>query len=93
MRYIIIRLLCLTFCSIGVFSFGDSGESTETPYPNPARSQPYRIDDTLWVEYLDTFKKRLPTDPAVARTESKTLQKNCLADRRSLKSGWPSTFA
>ena len=69
MRYIVICLLCLTFCSIEVLSIGDSGKSTEPSHPNPAHSQLYRIDDTLWTEHLETFKKHLPTDPSAARTE------------------------
>ena len=75
MRSIVICLLCLTFCSIEVPSSGDSGKSTEISHPNSAHSQPYRIDDTLWAEHLDTFKKRLPTDPSAARTELQNIAK------------------
>ena len=75
MKYTIICLLYLTFCGIGVLSFGDSVESTEPLYPNPVRSQSYRIDDTLWAEHLDTFKKRLPTALATARTELQIVAK------------------
>lgn len=75
MRYIIICLLYLTFCSIGILSFGHSGKHTEPPHPNPARSQPYRIDGTLWTEHLDTFKKRLLADPAAARSELQNVAK------------------
>ena len=75
MRSIVICLLCLTFCSIEVPSSGDSGKSTEISHPNSAHSQPYRIDDTFWAEHLDTFKKRLPTDPSAARTELQNIAK------------------
>ena len=75
MRSIAICLLCLTLCSIEVPSSGDSGKSTETPHPNSTHSQPYRINDTLWAEHLDTFKKRLPTDPSAARTELRNIAK------------------
>ncbi len=87
MRYIVICLLCLTFCRIEVLSFGDSGESTEISHPNPAHSQPYGIDDTLWAEHLDTFKKRLPTDPSAARTELQNIAKK-LFGKHTLAEEW-----
>lgn len=75
MRYIIICLLCLTFCNIESLSFGHSGEPTEPLHPNPAPSQSYRLYSTLWTEHLDTFKKRLPADPAAAHTELQNVAK------------------
>ena len=87
MRYIVICLFCLTFCSIEVLSIGDSGKSTELSYPNPAHSQLYRIDDTLWVEHLETFKKRLPTDPSAARTELQNVAKK-LFGKHTLVEEW-----
>ena len=75
MRYVVICFLCLTACSIGVLSIGDSGKSTEIPHPNSAHSQPYLMDDMLWAEHLETFKKHLPTDPSAARTELQNVAK------------------
>ena len=87
MRYIVICLLCLTFCSIEVLSIGDSSESTENPHSNLAHFQPYRIDDTLWAKHLDTFKKRLPTDPSAARTELQKVGKK-LFEEHTLVEEW-----
>ena len=69
MRYVVICFICLTSCSIGVLPIGDSGKSTENPHSNLAHFQPYRIDDTLWAEHLNTFKKHLPTNSEAARAE------------------------
>ena len=80
MRCIVICLLCLTLCSIEVISFGDSGKAAETPHPNSAHSQPYRIDDALWTEDLETFKKSLPTDPSTARTELQNVAKKLFGE-------------
>ena len=82
MRYIVICLLFLTVCScsIEVLSFGDSGKSTGTPRLNPAHSQPYRIDDTLWTEHLETFKKHLPTDLSAARAELQNVRKKLFGE-------------
>ena len=87
MKYTIICLLYLTFCGIGVLSFGDSVESTEPLHPNPVRSQSYRVDDTLWAEHLDTFKKRVPTALATARTELQNVAKK-LFGRHVLAEEW-----
>ena len=87
MRYIVICLLCLTFCSIGVLSIGDSGKSTDPAHPNPSHSQPYRIDDTLWAEHLETFKKRLPAAPSAARTELQNVAKK-LFGKHTLVEEW-----
>ena len=69
MKYIVICLLCLTFCNVEVLSIDDSGKATENPHPNPAHSQLYRVDDTPWEGHLKTFKKHLFTDPSASRTE------------------------
>ena len=87
MRYIVICLLCLTFCSIEVPSSGDSDKSTEPAHPNPTHSQRYRIDDTLWVEHLKTFRKHLPTDPSAARTELQNVAKK-LFGKHTLAEEW-----
>lgn len=86
MRYVVICLLCLTSCSIEL-SIGDSGKSTEDPHPNPAYSQPYHIDNTLWTEDLDTFKKYLPTDLSAARTELQNVAKK-LFGKHMLAEEW-----
>ncbi len=80
MRYIVICLLCLTFCSIEVLSISDSDKSTEPSHSNPTYSQLYRIDDTLWGEHLETFKKHLPTDPSAARTELQNVAKKLFGE-------------
>ena len=87
MKYTVICLLCLTLCSVEVLSIGDSGKSTEIPLPNLAHSQPYCIDDTLWVEHLETFKKRLPTDLSAARTELQKVAKK-LFGKHTLVEEW-----
>ncbi len=79
MRYVVICLLCLTSCSIEL-SIGDSGKSTENPHQNPPHSQPYYIDDTLWTEYLEAFKKYLPTDLSAARTELQNVAKKLFGE-------------
>ena len=92
MRYIVICLLCLTSCSIGVLSIGDSGKSTENPHPNPAHSQPYRIDDTLWAEHLETFKKQLSTDPSAARAELQNVAKKLFGEHTLVEEWVPLYF-
>ena len=79
MRYVVICFLCLTSCSIEL-SIGDSGKSTEDPHLNPAYSQPYHMDNTLWTEDLKTFKKYLPTDLSAARTELQNVAKKLFGE-------------
>lgn len=87
MKYTVICLLCLTLCSVEVLSIDDSGKVTEIPHPNSTHSRPYRIDDTLWAEHLETFKKRLPTDPLAARTELHKVAKK-LFGKHTLAEEW-----
>ena len=87
MRHIIVCLLCLTFCNIESLSFGHSREPTESPHPNPAPAQSYRLDSTLWTEDLDTFKERLPADPTAARSELQNVAKK-LFGGHSLTDEW-----
>lgn len=91
MRYIVICLLCLTFCNIEVISVGDLGKATETPHANLAHSQPYRIDDTLWTEHLDTFRKYLPIDLSVARTELQNVAEKLFGEH-ALAEEWVSLY-
>lgn len=86
MRYVVICFLCLTSCSIEL-SIGDSGKSTEDPHLNPAYSQPYHMDNTLWTEDLKTFKKYLPTDLSAARTELQNVAKK-LFGKQPLVEEW-----
>lgn len=79
MRYVVICFLCLTSCSIEL-SIGDSSKSTEDPHPNLAHPQPYHIDNTLWTEDLETFKKYLPTDLSAARTELQNVAKKLFGE-------------
>ena len=57
MRFGIMSLLCLALCTLGSFSFGDLGDTSET-----APLQLSLVSDTLWAEQLTTFHMLLETD-------------------------------
>ena len=70
MRCLITCLIYLTMCGFTLLSW----------HANDAHSRTPRVDDTLWVEPLQTFKKLLKTDPDAARVELQNVAKTLFGE-------------
>ncbi len=70
MRFLITCLIYLTMCGISVLSL----------HTNDAHSRLQSVDDTLWAEPLQTFKKFLKTDPEAARVELHNVAKTLFGE-------------
>ena len=70
MRFLITCIIYLTMCGITVLSL----------HTNDAHSRPQSVDDTLWAEPLQMFKKFLKTDPEAARVELRNVAKTLFGE-------------
>lgn len=70
MRFLITCSIYFTLCGITLLSL----------HTNDAHSRTQRVDDTLWAEPLQTFKKLLKTNPDAARVELQNVAKTLFGE-------------